>query len=235
MANARIAYALFTAQGLTLLERFSPSAFLAMGGRRHGMSEGRVLVVDDESQIRRVMRTTLSSSGYEVSEATNGDEALGLIRSSDYDLVLLDVNMPGKSGLETCREIRAVGSHPAIIMVTVRDSETDKVDALDAGADGYVTKPFGIAELLARVRAVLRRTVDSPPYPAAHLRLGLVDIDFEGRYVLLAIFECGLLRKSWICFLIWPRIRIERSPIANSCRRCGGQNTGTTRNTCTFL
>jgi two-component system KDP operon response regulator KdpE len=160
------------------------------------MSEGRILVVDDESQIRRVMRTTLSSSGYEVSEAMNGDEALGLVRSSDYDLVLLDVNMPGKSGIETCREIRAMGSHPAIIMVTVRDSEADKVEALDAGADGYVTKPFGIAELLARVRAVLRRTVDSPPYPAAHLRLGLADIDFEGRYVLVGDTRVRLTPKE---------------------------------------
>src|SRR5580704_2717294 len=107
-----------------------------MGERRHGMSEGRILVVDDEPQIRRVMRTTLASNGYEVSEAMNGDEALELPRSSEYDLVLLDVNMPGKSGLETCREIRVIGSHPAIIMVTVRESEADKVEALDAGADG---------------------------------------------------------------------------------------------------
>jgi two-component system KDP operon response regulator KdpE len=148
------------------------------------MSEGKVLVVDDEQQIRRVMRTTLVSNGYEVSEARNGDEALGLVLSSEYDLVLLDVNMPGKSGLDVCREIRGFGSHPAIIMVTVRDSEADKVEALNAGADGYVTKPFGISELLARVRAVLRRTVDSPTYPEAHLRLGPVDIDFVGRYVL---------------------------------------------------
>src|ERR1700676_2086767 len=108
------------------------------------MSEGRILVVDDESQIRRVMRTTLTSYGYEVSMATNGDEGLGLVRSSDYDLVLLDVNMPGKSGLETCREICTIPSHPAVVMVTVRDSEADKVEALDAGADGYVIKPFGI-------------------------------------------------------------------------------------------
>ncbi len=149
------------------------------------MSEGKILVVDDEAQIRRVVRTTLASNGYEVSEAKNGNEALGLLCVNEYDLVLLDVNMPGKSGLETCREIRATGSHPAIIMATVRDSEADKVEALDAGADGYVTKPFGISELLARVRAVLRRTIDSPAYPEAHLRLGAVEIDFEGRYILV--------------------------------------------------
>jgi two-component system KDP operon response regulator KdpE len=160
------------------------------------MSEGRILVVDDESQIRRVMRTTLTAQGYEVSEATNGDEAIRLVRSSDYDLVLLDVNMPGKSGIETCRELRAMGSNPAIIMVTVRDSEADKVEALDAGADGYITKPFGISELLARVRAVLRRTVDSPPFPAAHLRLGAVEIDFEARHILIGEERVRLTPKE---------------------------------------
>jgi two-component system KDP operon response regulator KdpE len=160
------------------------------------MSDGRILVVDDESQIRRVMRTTLSSNGYEVSEAANGEEAIGLVCSSDFDLVLLDVNMLGKSGLEVCREIRAVGSSPAIIMITVRDSATDKVDALDAGADGYITKPFGISELLARIRAVLRRTVDSPPFPAAHLRLGAVEIDFEGRYILVGDERVRLTPKE---------------------------------------
>jgi len=160
------------------------------------MSEGRILVVDDESQIRRVMRTTLTSQGYEVSEATNGEQALQLVLSSEYDLVLLDVNMPGKSGIETCRELRALGSNPAIIMVTVRDSEADKVEALDAGADGYITKPFGFSELLARVRAVLRRTVDSPPFPAAHLRLGAVEIDFEGRHILIGEERVRLTPKE---------------------------------------
>jgi len=160
------------------------------------MSEGRILVVDDESQIRRVMRTTLSSHGYEVSETMNGDEALRLVRAADYDLVLLDVNMPGKSGLETCREMRAISSNPAIIMVTVRDSEADKVEALDAGADGYIAKPFGISELLARVRAVLRRTVDSPPFPAAHLRLGAAEIDFEARYIVIGDERVRLTPKE---------------------------------------
>jgi two-component system, OmpR family, KDP operon response regulator KdpE len=160
------------------------------------LSEGRILIVDDEVQIRRVLKTTLTSYGYEVSLATNGDEALELVHSSDYDLVLLDVNMPGRSGLEICREICAAVSHPAVLMVTVRDSEVDKVEALDAGADGYVTKPFGIFELLARIRAVLRRTVDSPPFPATHLRLGAADIDFEGRVVLLGDQRVRLTPKE---------------------------------------
>jgi two-component system KDP operon response regulator KdpE len=116
------------------------------------MSMGHILVVDDEPQIRRVMRTTLVAQGYEVSDARTGDEALDLIRSEKYDLVLLDVNMPGISGVQTCREIRLASDLP-IIMVTVRGAERDKVQALDAGADGYLTKPFSVSELLARIRA----------------------------------------------------------------------------------
>ena len=120
------------------------------------MSVGRVLVVDDEPQIRRVLRSTLTARGYEVHDARTGEDALESIRESRFDLVLLDVNMPGLSGLATCREIRA-SSEVAIIMLTVSDSEDDKVAALDAGADDYVTKPFGTPELLARIRAALRR------------------------------------------------------------------------------
>jgi len=120
------------------------------------MSVGRVLVVDDEPQIRRVLRSTLTARGYEVHEARTGEDALESIREDRFDLVLLDVSMPGMSGLAACREIRA-GSEVAIIMLTVSDSEEDKVAALDAGADDYVTKPFGTPELLARIRAALRR------------------------------------------------------------------------------
>ncbi len=111
------------------------------------MSAGRILVVDDDPQIRRVMRVTLTGQGYEVDDATSGEVALEKLRDSRFDLVLLDMNMPGMGGLETCREIRAQ-SEIAIIMLTVRDTEADKVAALDAGADDYVTKPFNSAELL---------------------------------------------------------------------------------------
>ena len=123
------------------------------------MGEERILVVDNEPQIRRVMRMTLIPEGFEVDDAKSGDEALEHIRSAKYDFVLLDINMPGKTGVETCREIRAVSEVP-IIMLTVRSAEKDKVEALDAGADDYVVKPFGIQELLARVRASLRRSVN---------------------------------------------------------------------------
>ena len=147
------------------------------------MSEAHILVVDDEPQIRRVMRTTLVSQGYEVTDARSGDEAVERFRSDKYDLVLLDFNMPGMTGVETCRAIR-VGSDVAIIMLTVRSAQKDKVDALDAGADDYVTKPFSMPELLARVRAALRRASISAECETAHLRLGNVEIDFKARQVI---------------------------------------------------
>ena len=146
------------------------------------MSAGHILVVDDEPQIRRVMRTTLVAQGYEVSDARTGEDAFEQIRSERFDLILLDMNMPGISGLETCREIRA-GSDLPIIMVTVRGSERDKVQALDAGADGYITKPFEVSELLARIRAILRRTCFPSGPQSERLQLGDVEIDFEARRV----------------------------------------------------
>jgi two-component system KDP operon response regulator KdpE len=128
------------------------------------MITATILAVDDEPQIRRVLRTTLSVQGYTILEAKSGEEALETIRRERVDLVLLDVNLPGMSGLETCREIRASGDVP-IIMLTVRNAEADKVQALDAGADDYVVKPFGSDELMARIRAALRRTASAETLP----------------------------------------------------------------------
>ncbi|HEY3704605.1 MAG TPA: response regulator transcription factor [Terracidiphilus sp.] len=125
------------------------------------MSVARVLVIDDDPQIRRVMRSTLTSHGYEVNDARSGEEGLEELRRSTYDLVLLDLNMPGMGGMETCRMIRS-GPEIAIIMLTVNNTEQQKVQALDAGADDYVTKPFGMPELLARIRATLRRLPQGP-------------------------------------------------------------------------
>jgi two-component system KDP operon response regulator KdpE len=164
------------------------------------MSHGRILVVDDDPQIRRVMRATLVSHGYEVIEARDGEAALAEIGREAPNLVLLDMNMPGLSGLETCRALRATSDVPVIIL-TVRESEKDKVAALDAGADDYVTKPFGIEELLARIRAALRRSAASPDAgPRAFSCPGL-EIDFEtrrvsaqGRDVRLTPKEFDLLR-----------------------------------------
>jgi len=147
------------------------------------MSAGRILVVDDDPQIRRAMRATLTGRGYEVADARTGEEALEELRSGAYDLVLLDMNMPGMGGLETCRLIRS-GSEIAIIMLTVSNSEKDKVDALDAGADDYITKPFSTPELLARIRATLRRLPQAPDQ-AELKQMGEqgVQIDLSSRHV----------------------------------------------------
>ena len=120
------------------------------------MNDSRILVVDDEPQIRRVLRSTLSALGFVVADAESGEAAVEALRAEKFDLILLDINMPGLSGLETCRAIRS-RSDVSIIMLTVRDRSLDKIEALDAGADGYVTKPFDVNELLARIRATLRR------------------------------------------------------------------------------
>ena len=162
------------------------------------MNSASVLIVDDEPQIRRVLRTTLTSHGYTVMEARTGDEALDLIRSEHVDLILLDLNMPGRSGLETCREIRASGDVP-IIMLTVRNTERDKVQALDAGADDYVTKPFGSEELMARIRAALRRTVPAESLPSFVSHDLTIDFDkrsvtLKGQNVRLTPKEFDLLR-----------------------------------------
>ncbi len=144
------------------------------------MSAGRILVVDDEPQIRRIMRTTLTGAGYEVDDAKTGEEALDKLRDYHPDLILLDVNMPGMGGLAACREIRA-GTGVGIIMLTVRNTEADKVQALDAGADDFVNKPFSTPELLARIRAALRRVPASAQSSPARIRSGKLVIDFAGR------------------------------------------------------
>jgi two-component system, OmpR family, KDP operon response regulator KdpE len=147
------------------------------------MSAGRILVVDDDPQIRRVMRVTLTGQGYEIDDAKSGEDALERVRNDRFDLVLLDMNMPGIGGLECCRMMRSQ-SEIAIIMLTVRDTESDKVAALDAGADDYVTKPFNTSELLARIRAALRRVPLAQEAAQSRLDLGQVHVDFNARQVM---------------------------------------------------
>ena len=146
------------------------------------MSGAKILIVDDEPQIRRMMRATLTSSGHQVDEARTGEEALEKFREFLPDLVLLDLNMPGIGGLEACKSIRA-GSDVPIIILTVRNTEKEKVEALDAGADDYVSKPFGMQELLARIRAALRRTPISGESGPHSLVSENLEIDFAGRRV----------------------------------------------------
>jgi two-component system KDP operon response regulator KdpE len=127
-----------------------------------------VLVVEDDAGIRQSLFETLSALGFVIGEAGNGEEALVRLRMISYDAVLLDINMPGMAGMEACRRIHLDYPHLPIVMLTVRDEEDDKVEALDAGADDYVTKPFQIRELTARLRSAIRRsktlpvTTDSP-------------------------------------------------------------------------
>lgn len=160
------------------------------------MSVGRILVVDDDPQIRRVMRMTLAGEGYEVADARSGEEALEALRSTHPDLMLLDINMPGMGGLATCREVRASSEIP-IIMLTVRNSEQDKVSALDAGADDFVAKPFSTPELLARIRAALRRAPVPPEGGPQRLALGAVQVDFGRRSVTTGGHELRLTPKEF--------------------------------------
>jgi two-component system KDP operon response regulator KdpE len=144
------------------------------------MHDTTILAVDDEPQIRRVLRATLSSNGYEVIEAQSGQEAIEMVVTERPELILLDVNMPSMNGLEACNKIRMSFDGP-IIMVTVRNTERDKIAALDAGADDYVVKPFAIGELLARIRAALRRS--NPEESLAGIELPELSINFEKRTV----------------------------------------------------
>jgi two-component system KDP operon response regulator KdpE len=145
------------------------------------MSAGRILVVDDEPQIRRIMRMTLTTAGYEVEDAKTGEEALVKVRDYRPDLVLLDINMPGMGGLAACKALRS-DPNIAIVMLTVHNTEAAKVEALDAGADDFVSKPFSTPELLARIRAVLRRVPATQSMPS-RLTIGDLTIDFTARSV----------------------------------------------------
>jgi two-component system KDP operon response regulator KdpE len=158
------------------------------------MKPATILVVDDEPQIRRVLRATLSAQGYSVVEARDGQDALENLRKERPDLILLDMNMPVADGLEACREIRRSSEVP-IIMLTVRSSEKDKVLALDAGADDYVVKPFGIQELLARVRAVLRRGANDEKQSVLSSRE--LSFDFEKRAIIVRGKQVHLTPKEF--------------------------------------
>ncbi len=160
------------------------------------MSTGRILAVDDEPQIRRVLRTTLTSQGYEVFDARTGEDAIEALRNNRFDLVLLDMNMPGMGGMEACRQIRAV-SEVAIIMLTVRDSEQDKVAALDAGADDFITKPFSTPELLARIRAALRRLPTAMEGSHDLIRMDDLEINLATRRAIVKGKEVRLTPKEF--------------------------------------
>lgn len=154
-----------------------------------------ILVVDDEPQILRVMRASLPARGYAVLTAHDGEQALGEIRKQAPDLIVLDLAMPEMSGLEVCRRVREFSSVP-IIVLSAKGSEGDKIAALDMGADDYVTKPFSLDELLARVRAVLRRALATDS-EAAVLSVGELTIDTNERRVTMSGTEIKLTPKEF--------------------------------------
>jgi len=157
----------------------------------------RVLVVDDEPAIRRALRPPLVELGFQVTEASRGEEALQVLRSSTYDVVLLDINMPGIGGIEALRRIRSLAPRLPVLMLTVRDQEEDKVEALDMGADDYVTKPFSTRELVARIRTAVRR-VRAPARPEdAPLEIGEIRLEPVKRRVTKRGTAIRLTRKEF--------------------------------------
>jgi len=156
-----------------------------------------VLVVDDEPSLRKTLRSSLAASGFTVAEARNGEEAFGAVQQQAFDLVLLDINMPGAGGIDACRRIRGVAPQIGIVMVTVREAENDKVNALEAGADDYVTKPFRLRELVARLRAVLRRTRVPDAAEPEVLKAGNLEIDLKRRLLWRAGEQVRLTPKEF--------------------------------------
>jgi two-component system KDP operon response regulator KdpE len=160
------------------------------------METKRILVVDDESQITRVLRRSLTAHRYDVRTAADGESALDTLRDFHPDLIITDLSMPGMDGIELCREIRRISQVP-IIVLSVKGEEKVKVSALDAGADDYITKPFGIDELLARIRAALRRATDEKSKVETTLEVGDFSVNHETRQIFVAGQEIHLTPKEF--------------------------------------
>ena len=157
----------------------------------------RILVVDDESAIRRALRPPLIELGFQVVEASRGEEAIQQLRAAAVDVVLLDMNMPGIGGMETLRRIRALAPRLPILMLTVRDQEEDKVAALDLGADDYVTKPFSTRELIARIRTAVRRVRAPIRAEDAPIEIGEIRLEPVKRTVIKRGQTVHLTRKEF--------------------------------------
>lgn len=158
-----------------------------------------ILVVDDEFALRSAVRRALALEGYEVEEAADGEEAIGALHRKAADAVVLDVLMPGIDGLEVCRRLREAGDLTPVLMLTARETVADRVAGLDSGADDYLVKPFALAELLARVKALLRRSSETGPqreplrFATLALDTGTREVQIEGRRVELTRTEFSLL------------------------------------------
>ena len=156
----------------------------------------KILIVDDEPQITRVLRRSLGAHRYEVRTAADGESALDTVRDFAPDLIITDLSMPEMNGIELCREIRKKSEIP-IIVLSVKGEEKTKVEALDAGADDYITKPFGIEELLARVRAALRRAPQKSEQQTENLSEGDFEVNFAARQVFVRGSEIHLTPKEF--------------------------------------
>ncbi len=177
------------------------------------MGKAHILVIDDDPRLTSALRRTLSYEGYQVSSATNGESALAQIRLKPPDLVILDLMLPGIDGLEVCRRLRGAGEQLAILMLTARDAVRDRVTGLEIGADDYLVKPFATEELLARIKALLRRR--NPPDVAREI-LQYADLELDTttrqarrgeRVIELSTTEYELLAM----FLRNPRIVLTRT------------------------
>ena len=144
---------------------------------------GNILVTDDDPDLRRVLWRTLDALGFEVAESANGEQALKQVEAQQFQAILLDVNMPGAGGIVTCREMRRRHPQIQILMLTVRDREADKIEALDAGADDYITKPFSIPELAARLRSAVRRSATTESDSGRAITIGDIELDPKRRSV----------------------------------------------------
>src|ERR1035441_911384 len=144
---------------------------------------GNILVTDDDPDLRRVLRRTLDALGFEVAESSNGEQALKQVETHQFHAILLDVNMPGAGGIATCREMRRKDPRCQILMLTVRDREADKIEALDAGADDYITKPFSIPELAARLRSAVRRSATTGLDSRTPIIIAEIELDPARRLV----------------------------------------------------
>ena len=145
--------------------------------------QGTVLIVEDDQSLRRTLNTTLAALGFDIGQASTGEEALTRLLMVEYEAVLLDINMPGMGGIETCRQMRKLYPRLPILMLTVRDSEDDKVAGLDAGADDYISKPFQMRELTARLRSAIRRHRAPEAYSQEPLSVGNIRLDPVRRIV----------------------------------------------------
>jgi two-component system KDP operon response regulator KdpE len=160
------------------------------------MTQQSILVVDDEAPMRRLLSSNLKASGYAVRSAADGSEALKLIDEHPFDLLLLDINMPGPNGLQVLEAVRR-GAEIPVLMLSGRGRERDKVEALDLGADDYLSKPFGVPELLARVKALLRRVTPGHKGPLPPYRYQGLEVDFSARRARVDGVEVGLTRREY--------------------------------------